>query len=212
MSARTPCVVGINLGHDGGAALITEESMAAIGEERLNRTRYSPGWQAALLYCLRAARRQLDDVGLFVVSGIGHDPPTPDETGLSFLGIDPARVTAVDHHLSHAYTAYCLSPYTRATVLIVDGGGNNNDTETCYTATSGEIRRIGSNPPGRPRAGGIGATYEAVTNYLGWHEQEAGKVMALASYGDPNAYPAPLFDVTGASVRGRLEHTHTPGA
>lgn len=211
MSTRSPCVVGINLGHDGGAALITENSMVAISEERLNRTRYSPGWQAALLYCLRAAGRTLDDIDMVVISGIGHHPPTPDETGLPFLGIDRSRVAAVDHHLSHAYTAYCLSPYDEATVLVVDGGGNNNDTETFYAATPGEIRRVGSQPPTRPRAGGIGATYEAFTNYLGWHEQEAGKLMALAAYGDPGVYLAPLFDVIDGSVHGRLAHTHARG-
>ncbi|MFE2693710.1 carbamoyltransferase family protein [Streptomyces mirabilis] len=211
MSASTPCVVGINLGHDGGAALITDTTMVAIGEERLNRTRYSAGWEAALLYCLRAAGLQLDDVDLVAVSGIGHTPPTPAETGLAHLGIDPARIIPVDHHLSHAYTAYCLSPYEEATVLVVDGGGNNHDTETAYAATPDGIVRVGGNPPGRPRAGGIGATYEAFTNFLGWHEQEAGKTMALASYGDPGLYLAPLFDVTDATVHGRLTRTHAPG-
>lgn len=211
MSGRAPCVVGINLGHDGGAALITENTMIAISEERLNRTRYSPGWQAALLYCLRAARRRLDDVGMVVVSGIGHHPPTPAETGLSCLGVEAAHIRAVDHHLAHAYTAYCLSPFEQATVLVVDGGGNNHDTETFYTATPTQITRLGSNPPGRPRAGGIGATFEAFTNWLGWHEQEAGKVMALAAYGNPHAYLAPLFDVTDAAVHGRLTRTHAAG-
>jgi carbamoyltransferase len=211
MSARTGCVVGINVGHDGGAALITADTMVAISEERLNRTRYSPGWQASLLYCLRATGLQLADVDLVVVSGIGHHPPTAAETGLSHLGIDPARIVPVDHHLSHAYTAYCLSPYERATVLVVDGAGNNGDTETVYAADPGGISRVTSNPPGRHRAGGIGATYEAFTNWLGWHEQESGKTMALAAYGNPDAYPDPLFDITGTAVRGILEHTHAPG-
>lgn len=159
----------------------------------------------------RGATR-LEDVGLFVVSGIGHHPPTPAETGLHHLGVDPARITAVDHHLSHAYTAYSLSPYEEATVLVVDGGGNNGDTETYYAAGPDGIRRIGGNPPTRPRAAGIGATYEAFTNFLGWHEQEAGKTMALASYRDPHAYDDPLFDVTDATVHGRLTRTHAPGA
>ncbi|MFF7764285.1 carbamoyltransferase family protein [Streptomyces griseorubiginosus] len=208
---RTPCVVGINLGHDGGAALITDTVMVAIGEERLNRTRYSPGWEASLLYCLRAAHLTLDDIDLVAVSGIGRTPPTRDETGLTHLGIDPSRIIPVDHHLSHAYTAYCLSPYETATVLVVDGGGNNNDTETYYAATPDGLQRLGGNPPTRPRAGGIGATYEAFTNHLGWHEQEAGKTMALASYGDPALYLAPLFDVVDTQVHGRLTHTHAPG-
>jgi carbamoyltransferase len=96
-------------------------------------------------------------------------------------------------------------------VLVADGAGNNGDTETYYAATSAGIQRFGGNDPHRPRAGGIGATYEAFTNYLGWHEQEAGKTMALAAYGDPHAYPAPLFDVCGAQVHGRLHATHAPG-
>lgn len=211
MSRSTPCVVGINLGHDGGAALITDTVMVAIGEERLNRTRYSPGWESSLLYCLRAAGLTLADVDLVAISGIGRTPPTRTETGLTHLGIDRERIIPVDHHLSHAYTAYCLSSYEKATVLVVDGAGNNRDTETYYAATPDGIERLGGNPATRPRAGGIGATYEAFTNHLGWHEQEAGKTMALASYGDPGVYPEPLFDVVDTQVHGRLTHTHAPG-
>ncbi|MGX1238989.1 carbamoyltransferase [Streptomyces pseudovenezuelae] len=211
MSRTTPCVVGINLGHDGGAALITDTVTVAIGEERLNRTRYSPGFEASLLYCLRAAGLTLADIDLVAVSGIGRTPPTRTETGLAHFGIDRERILPVDHHLSHAYTAYCLSPYETATVLVVDGGGNNNDTETYYAATPDGIERLGGNPPTRPRAGGIGATYEAFTNHFGWHEQEAGKTMALASYGDPGLYLAPLFDVVDTQVHGRLTRTHAPG-
>lgn len=185
--------------------------MVAIGEERLNRTRYSPGFEASLLYCLRAAGLTLADVDLVAVSGIGRTPPTRTETGLAHIGIDRERILPVDHHLSHAYTAYCLSPYEEATVLVVDGGGNNNDTETYYAATPDGIERLGGNPPAWPRAGGIGATYEAFTNHFGWHEQEAGKTMALASYGDPGLYLAPLFDVVDTQVHGRLTRTHAPG-
>jgi len=79
-------------------------------------------------------------------------------------------------------------------------------------AAGGQVTRAGGNPPGRPRSAGIGATYEAFTNYLGWHEQEAGKTMALAAYGNPGAYPEPLFDTDGPAVSGRLRHTHERGA
>jgi carbamoyltransferase len=211
VTARLPCVAGINLGHDGGAAIVTADGMVAVSEERLNRTRYSPGWQAALLYCLRAADVQAADIDLVAVSGIGDSPPEPGEPGLHHLGIDLARVLPVDHHLAHAYSAYCLSGLSEATVLVVDGAGNNGDTETWYAATPQEITRTGSNSGSRPRSGGIGATYEAFTNYLGWHEQEAGKTMALAAYGDPDAYPAPLFDAAGATPTGRLRYTHERG-
>ncbi|WP_326641872.1 hypothetical protein OG884_03015 [Streptosporangium sp. NBC_01755] len=203
--------MGINLGHDGGAALVTPNTMIAIGEERLNRTRYSPGWQAAMLYCLRAAGMRLTDVDLVVVSNFGRFQATPAETGLAHLGIRDDRIRILDHYLSHAYTAYCLGPYDIATVLVTDGAGNNTDTETFYLASHSGIERLGGNDPGRGRHGGIGATYEAFTEHLGWHAQEAGKTMALASYGDPSAYLAPLFDVHDTRVYGRLEETHARG-
>ncbi|MEU9141327.1 carbamoyltransferase N-terminal domain-containing protein [Streptomyces sp. NPDC048404] len=92
--------------------------------------------------------------------------------------------------------------------MVVDGGGNNNDTETYYRATPDGIERCGGNPPARPRAGGIGAAYDACTNWLGWHEQKAGKTTALASYGDAGHYLAPLFDVVDTHVHGHLTGTH----
>lgn len=211
MTGKAPCVAGINLGHDGGAAIVTETSMIAIGEERLNRTRYSPGWQASLLYCLQATGLSLADIDLVAVSGLGDQPPEPGEPGLHHLGTDLTRVHPVDHHLAHAYSAYCLSGFQEATILVVDGAGNCGDTETWYAASDGQVTRTGGNPPGRPRSAGIGATYEAFTNYLGWHEQEAGKTMALAAYGNPDAYPEPLFDTDGPAVAGRLRHTHERG-
>ncbi|MGW2373246.1 carbamoyltransferase C-terminal domain-containing protein [Kitasatospora sp. NPDC001683] len=70
---------------------------------------------------------------------------------------------------------------------------------------------MGGNREGRARAGGIGATYEAVTNWLGFDEQECGKTMALASYGDPKAVGVPLFDLSGTQVEGRLTGTHEGG-
>ncbi|TDC91973.1 carbamoyltransferase N-terminal domain-containing protein [Actinomadura sp. 7K507] len=185
--------------------------MVAISEERLNRHRYSPGWQAALLYCLRAAQMTLADIDLVVVSGIGRVPPDPADTGLQHLGMDPSRIAIVDHHLSHAYTAYCLGPYDEATILVADGAGNNADTETHYAATPDGIQRLNGHDPTRRRASGIGATYEAFTEYLGWSAQEAGKTMALASSGDPNAFPEPLFDLNGTRVHGRLTATHAIG-
>ncbi|MBB4918225.1 carbamoyltransferase family protein [Streptosporangium saharense] len=211
MSRKTPCAVGVNLGHDGGAALVTPEVMIAIGEERLNRTRYSPGWQAALLYCLRTAGLRLDDIDLVVISNVGRNPAVPSAAGLSHLGVEEERILVLDHHLSHAYTAYCLGPYDVATVLVADGAGNRADTETFYLAGPGGIERLGSNDHNRGRYGGIGATYEAFTEHLGWHPQEAGKTMALAAYGDPTAYLAPLFDLHDTRVYGRLESTHARG-
>jgi hypothetical protein len=74
-------------------------------------------------------------------------------------------------------------------------------------ATAKQVTRAVGNPPGRPRSVGIGATYEAFTNYLGWREQEAGKTMALAAYGGLAATPTPSSTPTSPS---RLRTSGTP--
>ncbi|MEV6983914.1 carbamoyltransferase N-terminal domain-containing protein [Sphaerisporangium sp. NPDC051017] len=213
MSSSSPCVVGLNLGaHDGGAALVTDTQMIAISEERLNRHRYSPGWQASLLYVLKAAGLRLEDVDLFVASTYGMHPLTPAQTGLAHLGVSEQRIRTADHHLAHAYSAYCLSPFEQATVVVCDGAGNNTDTESYYLAGPGGLEREGGNDPDRPRYGGIGATYEAFTEHCGWHAQEAGKTMALASFGNPARHTVPLFSLTDdLHVIGRLPAGHARG-
>jgi carbamoyltransferase len=183
----------------------------AVSEERLNRTRYSSGWIASLFYCLNAAEVTLENVDLIAFSSIGDTLPTGFTGGLEAFGLRPGRTITVDHHLSHAYTAYCLSDFEAAAVAVFDGAGNNGDTESYYMATPDGINRIAANSRDRPRSGGIGATYESFTNYIGYHEQEAGKIMALASYGDPRRWNLPLFEVAGLQIAGRLSATHEVG-
>ena len=206
-----PIAVGLNLGHDGGCAVVAGEKVVAVAEERLNRTRYSGGWQAALAYCLQAAEIALADVGMVVFSCVGPRLEKGFTGGLDLFGLPAARITDVDHHLSHAYGAFCLSGHDEALVVVADGSGNDHQTESYFLADRTAITRVGGNREGRARAGGIGATYEAVTNWLGFDGQESGKTMALASYGDPKAIEVPLFDLSGTRVEGRLARTHDRG-
>ncbi|MFE2426981.1 carbamoyltransferase [Streptomyces sp. NPDC059373] len=207
----TPIAVGLNLGHDGGCAIVAGDRVVAIAEERLNRTRYSGGWHAALAYCLDAADLTLADVGIVVFSCVGPRLEDGFTGGLERYGVDPRRIVSVDHHLSHAYGAFCLSDVDEALVVVADGSGNDYQTESYFLADRTGLARVGGNRAGRPRAGGIGATYEAVSNWLGFDGQESGKTMALASYGDPKVIDLPLFDVADAQVEGRLERTHDRG-
>ena len=211
MRYTEPIILGLNVGHDGGCATLADGKVFAIAEERINRTRYSSGWMAALHYCLKAASVSLEEVDMVVFSSIGERLPRDFTGGLEHFGLQPNRTMVVDHHLSHAYTAYCLSDFDTAVVTVLDGAGNDADTESYYIATTDGLRRIDTNDPRRPRSGGIGATYEAFTNYIGFHEQEAGKTMALASYGDPTRWNQTLFEVAGLHVTGRLRATHEAG-
>ncbi|MGW2373247.1 hypothetical protein [Kitasatospora sp. NPDC001683] len=126
----TPIAVGLNLGHDGGCAVVVGDRVVAIAEERLNRTRYSAGWHAALAYCLQAAEVALADVGVVVFSCLGPRLPEGFSGGLDLYGLPPARITTVDHHLSHAYGAFCLSGTDEALVVVADGAGNDHRTES----------------------------------------------------------------------------------
>ncbi len=87
----------------------------------------------------------------------------------------------VDHHVSHAASAYYPSPFDRAAVMTLDGRGEI--ATTTYNAGRGhELTRIGQ--VNLPHS--LGLLYERVTTYLGsLHSSDEYKVMALASYGKP---------------------------
>jgi carbamoyltransferase len=209
---RDLTVVGLNIGHDGGCAILKGDRVRiAISEERLNRSKYSPGWLSSLLYCLASTGTKLDEIDLFVFSAGGLQPPQGYTAGLSWIGAQSDRFISVDHHLSHAIGSFCLSPFDKALVVVLDALGNDNATESYYIGDFSRIERIGGNAPSRLRAKGIGATYEAFTNFLGFTDQESGKTMALASYGDAFAFRTPLFEVYNDQVASELENTHQWG-
>lgn len=205
-------IVGLNLGHDGGAAIIIDGIIkCAISEERLNRKRYSPGYLNSLFYCLDANGLTTEDISLIVFSAYGNILPFGFQGQLRSLGLPSKRFLNVDHHLSHAYTAFCLSPFEDALVMVFDGRGNGNDTESFYIAESNHITKIAGNNSHRNPAKGIGRTYESFTNFLGWTDQEAGKTMGLAAYGDASKIQTPLFKLQGTEITGALEYKYEQG-
>lgn len=202
-------VAGLAIGHDCGCALVRDgRPVVAISEERLDRHRHSGLWAASLTYCLQSAGIELRDVDLFVFSSGGPDLPVGFDGGLASLGVDRSRIVTVDHHLSHAFGAFCLSGFEDAAVLVLDAVGNSEDTESAYTASRHGVDRISGRDPARPRYKGVGSTYEAFTNFLGFNDEESGKTMALAAYGDPERFDVPLFDFADGRVMGRLDQTH----
>jgi carbamoyltransferase len=209
---RHTVIVGVNEGHDGGAAVMIDgEIRCAISEERLNRQRYSRGYLNACFYCLQHLDLAIEDVTLFVFSSYGEKLPTHYTGAFAPLGLPSNRCISVDHHLSHALGAYCLSPFNDALVVIVDGQGNNNDTESYYVCRQDGLEKIGGNSPHRNPAKGIGRTYEAFTNFLGWTDQEAGKTMGLAAYGSNTTLRTPLFELKDTEVSGALEEKYERG-
>lgn len=97
------------------------------------------------------------------------------------LGVDRAKVIAVEHHRAHAASALFVSPYERAAVLTVDGVGESVSTGLWR----GDGREL--SPLGRieyPHS--LGLLYAGLTAYLGFEVNEGEyKVMGLAAYGQP---------------------------
>jgi carbamoyltransferase len=97
------------------------------------------------------------------------------------LGVPRARVRATSHHLSHAASAFLVSPYEQAAILTVDGVGEDTTT-ALFRGRGRHIEHLLSLP--YPHS--LGLFYAALTAYLGFEVNEGEhKVMGLAAFGTP---------------------------
>lgn len=208
--SRVSLVVGVNIGEtrygqplqDGGCAVVEDGTVTvAISEERITRQKYDSGFENALRYCLDTTGRTAEEVDVFVVSNCSDRALTEEIAKLHFkrsgynLPADKIMVNP-SHHLAHAESAFYLSPYDEAIVLVADNNGNVLSGEyanpkfnalertTAYVGTGTELTRLRRYHDTCSELG-VGAVYKYVTLYLGFDSyKDAGKVMGLASYGD----------------------------
>ncbi len=101
------------------------------------------------------------------------------------LGIDKARIEPVEHHLTHASSAYHLSGFQEKTaILSIDGKGEYATTFFGY-GENGRIHKIKEfyDPDS------LGGMYGALTEYLGFEMLDGEfKVMGMAPYGNPKRF------------------------
>ncbi|OQY75601.1 MAG: carbamoyltransferase, partial [Rhodocyclaceae bacterium UTPRO2] len=106
---------------------------------------------------------------------------------LAQLGFDADKVdlVPVEHHLTHASSAYHCSGFTEKTAILgIDGKGEYATTFFGY-GENGRIHKIKEfyDPDS------LGGLYGALTEYLGFEMLDGEyKVMGMAPYGDPNRY------------------------
>jgi carbamoyltransferase len=106
--------------------------------------------------------------------------PSPADSIMHLLGYD-GRIEVVDHHLSHAASAYFFSGFHDAAILTVDGVGEWATT-TYNSAQGSQISRL--EEVVFPHS--LGFFYSAITGFLGFEVNEGEyKVMGLAPYGTP---------------------------
>ena len=191
-------------GLDSAAALVGDDGViAASAQERHDGDKGTGAFPAdAVEACLRVAGVKLDDVD-FVAHGFRYDPsPAWDRDEFSrrwyheayseqvqldvlrarYPGQDwDRKLVRVPHHLAHAASAYLLSGFDEATVLVADGMGEAESTSV-LAGRGGELRPVRS----YPISASLGILYSVVTHYLGFLPgMDEYKVMGLAPYGDP---------------------------
>jgi len=116
------------------------------------------------------------------------------------LNISPRQVLFVDHHLSHAASAFFCSPYHEAAILTVDGVGEWTTT-ALGRATAYWSKNSAKSPVSNPQSPisnqitldhelrfphSLGLLYSAFTAWLGFRVNNGEyKVMGMAPYGQP---------------------------
>ncbi len=112
--------------------------------------------------------------------------PAVYENGLKKFGVPDEKIVFVDHHLSHAASAYRCSGFDECLTISMDGFGPNGQGENIagqiYTCKNGDMTLLEEIP--------LYATalwYSAFTVCLGLKYMDGeGKTMGLAAYGDPD--------------------------
>ncbi|MGI8905455.1 MAG: carbamoyltransferase family protein [Candidatus Sumerlaeaceae bacterium] len=188
--------------------------VAAAQEERFTRKRHDESLPVnAVAYCLREAGLRIDDIRyiafydkpflkferlLFTYlacfphgfrSFLAAVPMWASQKlwlkslirqELNFHG----EICFSDHHMSHAASAFLVSPFERAAILTVDGVGEWS-TSTWGTGDGTQVHL--THETRFPHS--LGLLYSAFTYYLGFKVNSAEyKVMGLAPYGKPVFY------------------------
>lgn len=99
------------------------------------------------------------------------------------LGFSKIRLCFAEHHLSHAASAFFPSPFSKATILTIDGVGEWATATVCKGENNTiKVLREQHFPHS------LGLLYSAFTYYLGFKVNRGEyKVMGLASYGNPES-------------------------
>lgn len=142
---------------------------------------------------LEATSYQSQEGGLKFLEGV-----LSSKTRLSEAGFG-GEFHFLPHHDCHAASAFHVSPFERAAVLVVDGIGEWASSSLYHgVGTRLEKVREFSFP------NSLGFVWEKLSRYLGFSRYDACKVMGLAAYGDPaktiDAFARVMTDRAGLVV------------
>jgi len=200
---------------DAAAAMVCDGRLvAAAEEERFNRVKHSAGFPyQAVKSCLQEVGATLKDIDHIAVAQspnsnwinqtttvqsdqflMGRERadrflfpaeiksiPHELRSAVGESGDLPCRFHSVAHHVSHSASAFLVSKLDHAAIACIDSFGDLNSTLLGQgTDRQIEIFRL------VPFPHSLGILYSMVTQYLGFPNYgDEGKVMGLASYGEP---------------------------
>ncbi|WP_422768934.1 carbamoyltransferase C-terminal domain-containing protein [Plantactinospora sp. WMMC1484] len=181
--------------HDPAAALVVDaELVAAVEEERLTHVRHAPGGLPTGAVREVLALAGIDAGQVDVVThgwtpealGVGATARSEADrirAELATAGVPlrpDARITFVDHHVAHFWSAVPFAPAGVSTMdaLVLDGAGEST-AGAFFRVRNGDVVKEWN----LGLKGSLGLLYEAVTMALGFRRGQEGKTMGLASYG-----------------------------
>jgi carbamoyltransferase len=190
--------------------------VAAAAEERFTREKLTRKFPLQTIkYCLKEANIRMDEIDYIATSwnpGIYftkfnpifsgqrrhmveqlysvpdnlmqlHGRPEVDYVFQEISGrFGKTKTYYITHHRTHAANGFFLSPFSSAAILTADAQGEFESTTFCH-GKGNKINFVkGINYPHS-----LGALYSTFTEFLGFRaNSDEWKVMALASYSDPN--------------------------
>jgi carbamoyltransferase len=197
----------ISQGHDSAAVLMIDgRIIAGAAEERFSRKKHTGDFPiSAIHYCLKTAGLQPGDIDE-LSHGFDYSPfkaafmldATSAEqykevfsrekllcqVGQHLPGFPADKVHHVNHHISHAASAYYTSGWDEALVVILDGMGEAHAV-TVYHAHDNKIDKLAE----ISAKDSIGILYSIITLHLGFDfNSDEYKIMGLAPYGNPARY------------------------
>ncbi len=200
--------------HDSSACLIRDGNLiAAAQEERFSRKKHDSDFpKKAIEYCLKEGKTSLGKIKVVAIyekpflkferllyqfietfpksypAFVKSLPPWLSERLLIKNDLDEmgfkGKICFPEHHLSHAASAFLVSPFKSAAIFTVDGVGEWATT-TLGKGYENDIKIL--KEIHFPHS--LGLLYSAVTAYLGFRVNNSEyKVMGLAPYGKPKYY------------------------
>ncbi len=175
-------VLGLNsYNENSSAALIMEDKLCGfVQEERFSRVKYDHSFpKASIKFLLQKNSITKDKVGCL----IGSIRKANEHRYFVMKGKKTRSYRLKGfHHFSHAASAYRLSSFNKANILVADACGDNNDAITFFYGDNGNIHKVWSIDASQIS---FGIIYKDATIRTGFQMNDEGKLMGLASYGKP---------------------------